>query len=180
MSHRAWWLVISTIVLLCIALAVQDGLRRAARGDGGGDVATAGPVPAGQVATATAPPAPDVDTRQARNDAMRDAVSTVHAYVALLFKSDRSEADAMWADGRVGAGEANLRTLDAVTGVRVDNATPEPLDALPVPAALRIPVRLRVGGQGPLRHYAGHYDLRRDAGGWRIAAASIDPSPVGR
>ena len=49
--------------------------------------------------------------------------------------------------------EQSVETLDTVrvTGIRADNTRPEPLDALPVPEALEIPVRLRVGGTGPLR-----------------------------
>lgn len=109
---------------------------------------------------------------------MTEAVSTLHTYVAALFKADRNEADALWAGGRPAArGEAELRALTGVTGVRFDNARPEPLDTLDVPAQLRIPVRLRVGGQGPLHRFEGHYDLQRDVQGWRIRAASIRPSP---
>ncbi|MDR6993011.1 hypothetical protein [Luteimonas sp. 3794] len=112
---------------------------------------------------------------------MRDAVSAVHAYLAALFKDDRSEADALWIHGRPATpGEADLRTLEGVTGVRIDNERPQPLDAASVPTALRVPARLRIGGQGPLRRYTGHYDLRRDSEAWRITAASIDPSPAQR
>ena len=181
MSHRAWWLVITTIVLLGIAVAVQEGLRRNA------DDATTSASPAA-AASETSGASPDASTaaasaelRAAHDAAMQDAVSAVHAYLAALFKDDRSEADALWIHGRPASqGEADLRTLEHVTGVRVDNARPQPLDATPVPTALRIPVHLRIGGQGPLRRYSGHYDLRRDGGTWRITAASIDPSPAQR
>ncbi|MEF3080805.1 hypothetical protein V3391_01060 [Luteimonas sp. SMYT11W] len=181
MSHRAWWLVIATIVLLGIAVAVQEGLRRDA------DDLPSPDSPAAAASTASAP-SPDAagaaasaGLQAAHDAAMRDAVSAVHAYLAALFKDDRSEADAMWIHGRPASqGEADLRTLENVTGLRVDNARPQPLDATPVPAALRIPVHLRIGGQGPLRRYSGHYDLRRDGETWRITAASIDPSPAQR
>lgn len=181
MSHRAWWLVIATIVLLGIAVAVQEGLRRDA------DNAPSPDSPAAAASTASAPSrdatgaAANAELQAAHDAAMRDAVSAVHAYLAALFKDDRSEADAMWLHGRPASqGEADLRTLEDVTGLRVDNARPEPLDATPVPTALRIPVHLRIGGQGPLHRYSGHYDLRRDGETWRITAASIDPSPAQR
>jgi hypothetical protein len=67
-----------------------------------------------------------------------------------------------------------------VTGLRVDNERPQALDAAPVPTALRVPVRLRIGGQGSLRRYSGYYDLRRDGDTWHITTASIDPSPSQR
>lgn len=179
MSHRAWWLVISAVVLLCIAVAVQDGLRlgqeRAAREAAAVDTA---------MSTATAPPPSqaslgNADVQRARDTAMMEAVSTLHTYVAALFKTDSSEADALWTSGHPAAqGETGLRALTGVTGVRIDNSRPEQLDTLEVPAQLRIPVRLRVGAQGPLRRFEGHYDLQRDADGWRIRAASIAPSPV--
>lgn len=181
MSHRNWWLVIATIVLLGIAVAVQEGLRRNA------DEALSSETASGVVpdASGTSPAASTVaanaELRAAHDAAMRDAVSAVHAYLAALFKDDRSEADALWIHGRPATqGEADLRTLEGVTGLRVDNERPQPLDAAPVPTTLRIPVHLRIGGQGPLRRYSGHYDLRRDGETWRINAASIDPSPAQR
>ncbi|VXB47386.1 conserved hypothetical protein [Luteimonas sp. 9C] len=181
MSHRSWWLVIATIVLLGIAVAVQEGLRRSA--DAALSPATASG--AGPDASGATPAAPttvaNAESRAAHDAAMRDAVSAVHAYLAALFKDDRSEADALWLHGRPATrGEADLRALEGVTGLRVDNERPQPLDTAPVPTALRIPVRLRIGGQGPLRRYTGHYDLRRDGDAWRITAASIDPSPAQR
>ena len=181
MSHRAWWLVIASIVLLGIAVAVQEGLRRDADDVPSPDspVATASDTSGASPDAATA--AANAELRAAHDAAMRDAVSAVHAYLAALFKEDRSEADALWLHGRPATqGEADLRTLEHVTGLRIDNTRPQPLDAAPVPTALRIPVHLRIGGEGPLRRYGGHYDLRRDGDTWRITAASIDPSPAQR
>lgn len=176
MSHRAWWLVISAIVLLCIAVAVQDGMRRAEQKALHDGVTTADDARPAMPATDTAASALDAETVRARNEAMTEAVAALHAYVAALFKTDRSEADAAWTGGRPAThGEADLRALEGVTGVRVDNGRPEPLDTAPVPTQLRIPVRLRVGVQGPLKRYEGHYDLRREADGWRITGASVDP-----
>lgn len=177
MSHRAWWLVISAIVLLCIAVTVQDGLRRA-EDRAAREATTAAAPPTNQSGPATIDTGIDAQMQQARNDAMTAAVTVLHTYVAALFKTDRSDADALWVDGHPAThGEADLRTLEGVTGVRVDNGRPDPLDTAPVPTQLRVPVHLRVGGQGPLRHYDGHYDLRREGENWRISGASIDPSP---
>lgn len=182
MSHRAWWLVIASIVLLGIAVAVQDGLRRNADDALSPDASSvAASDMSGGASPADGAAAANAQLRAAHDAAMRDAVSAVHAYLAVLFKDDRSEADALWIHGRPATqGEADLRTLEAVTGLRVDNERPQPLDSAPVPTALRIPVRLRIGGQGPLRRYSGHYDLRRDGETWRITAASLDLSPAQR
>lgn len=178
MSHRAWWLVISAVVLLCIAVAVQDGLRRGQQRTARDAIAAEEAAMSSARPTAPAGSA-GAEAQQARDAAMREAVSTLHTYVAALFKADRNEADALWTGGRpLERGEEELRALTGVTGVRVDNSRPEPLDTLDVPAQLRIPVRLRVGGQGPLRRFEGHYDLQRDVDGWRIRAASIGPSPA--
>ncbi|WP_394004398.1 hypothetical protein ACF3M1_04785 [Luteimonas sp. WGS1318] len=177
MSHRAWWLVIATLILLGIALAVHDATRSPAYGS---SAVSGAPVDASAASAGDARTAADAALARARNQAIAEAVQTLHAYLAVLFKSDRSEADGYWRDGRPEAGEGELRTLADVTGIRADNARPEPLDTQPVPDALQIPVRLRVGGTGPLRHYSGHYRMQRIDGGWRITSASIEPSPTPR
>lgn len=181
MSHRALWLVIATIVLLGIAVAVQEGLRRNMHDAPLPDSSSAAAVDTSAASATAAAATASAELRAAHDAAMQDAVSAVHAYLAALFKDDRSEADALWIHGRPATqGEADLRTLEHVTGLRVDNERPQPLDATPVSTALRVPVRLRIGGQGPLRRYSGHYDLRLDGETWRITAASIDPSPAQR
>lgn len=180
MSHRAWWLVIATLVLLGVALVVHEATRPAPDGASPAsapavDAPGAGAANSSGIAIAGA--APEAE----RNAAFADAVTTLHAYVAVLFKEDRSDADDYWLDGRPAAsGESDLRALPRVTGIRLDNERPEPLDTAAVPEVLQIPVRLRVGGQGPLRHYAGHYRLRRVGEDWRITSASIEPSSVPR
>ena len=177
MSHRAWWLVIATLVLLGIALAVHEATRTPV------DLTTAAPTASGgtsDVSAGAAGDTMDADTARARNEAITEAVQTLHAYLAVLFKTDRSDADRYWRDGRPASGEGELRTLVDVTGIRADNTRPEPLDAQPVPDALQIPVRLRVGGTGPLRHYSGHYRMQYTPDGWRITSASIEQSPTPR
>lgn len=185
MSHRAWWLVIVTLVLLGIALAVHDALRPPPGGDA--PLAPRAPSATASGHDAASPDATvDADMVAAmatRDAAIAEAVDTLHAYGAALFRTDRSEADGYWLDGRAPAGEADLRGLPRVTGLRLENGAPEavdPVEGADVPAALRIPVRLRVAGDGPLRRYAGHYQLQRTAAGWRIVSASIEPSPSPR
>ncbi|ATD68166.1 MULTISPECIES: hypothetical protein [Luteimonas] len=178
MSHRAWWLVIAAVMLLGIAVAVHDGLRRGQDRQVTDDAIAA---PPSSVSPGTGTPADggNGDTAQARDASMHEAVSALHSYLAMLFQADHSEADALWAGGRPAPhGEEALRELHGVTGIRVDNRRPEPLDTAPVPRQLRIPVNLRIGVAGPLRRFEGHYDLQREADGWRIRAASIAPSPV--
>lgn len=177
MSHRTWWLVIAGLALLGLAFAVREATRPAAGGRAADQTTTTAAVPG----TGAGRDAADGAAAMARVQAMTEAVDTLHAYLAVLFKPDRSEADGYWIDGRpAAAGESDLRQLDPVTGVRIDNARPEPLDDSTVPDALQIPVKLRIGGQGPLRHYSGHYRMRKTGDGWRITSASIDLSPAQR
>lgn len=179
MSHRRWWLLIACLALLGLAFAVHEATR-----PGRGGPALAPVAPSADAAGGGAgqdPVAMDQASARARNRAIIEASDALHAYFTVLFRADRSEADAYWVDGRpVPSAEADLRELGPVTGLRVDNARPEPLDSEPVPAAVEIPVQLRIGGEGPLRHYSGHYRLRRTDAGWRISSASIDPSPAQR
>lgn len=177
MSHRAWWLVIALLILLGVALAVHEATR-----DPVGIPTHASDASGGtpDISAAAGASTAEAEAARARHEAIADAVQTLHAYLAVLFKDDRSEADTYWRDGRPGAGDDALRVLTGVTGIRADNTRPEPLDALPVPEALEIPVRLRVGGTGPLRHFSGHYRMQRTAEGWRITSASIEPSPTPR
>lgn len=179
MSHRRWWLLIACLGLLGLAFAVHEATRPGRGGPVSGSV-----VHTADDAGSDAGPDPgamDEAAAQARKQAIIEASDALHAYFTVLFRSDRSEADAYWVDGRpVPSAEADLRELGPVTGLRIDNARPEPLDGQPVPGAVEIPVRLRIGGEGPLRHYSGHYRLRQTGDGWRISSASIDPSPAQR
>lgn len=124
-------------------------------------------------------------TAQQRHAALQSAVDTLHRYLAALAAADRTTADAGWAGGRVPArsGEADLRTLQGLHTLRIENGTPVALDSAVVPTALEIPVRLRVSRQGaPLKLYAGWYRMRRaiSGDGWEITSASIDALPPQR
>lgn len=122
-------------------------------------------------------------TRARHDAAMREAVSTLHRYLAKL-PEDRAAADAFWIDGAPApdADEADLRHPAATpTYFRTRNRTPEVLAGRPVPEAVRIPVELRMAaGEGPPRRYSGWYELEyvsaQDA--WRISGAAVDPVPA--
>ena len=121
---------------------------------------------------------------RARHDAaMREAVSTLHRYLAKL-PEDRAAADAFWIDGAPApdADEADLRQpATTPTYFRTRNRSPRVLAGHPVPVSLRIPVELRMGaGDAPPRRYSGWYELgyvpAHDA--WRISGAAVDPVPA--
>ena len=78
--------------------------------------------------------------------------------------SDREAADTFWGYQRMpcGSEEADLRALKNLSGLRIENQVPEPLDKEPVPELLRIPVDLRATLEnGENRRYKGWYRLRR-------------------
>jgi hypothetical protein len=117
-----------------------------------------------------------------RNNAMHEAVSTLHQYLTALGGDDRSGADAFWAGGKPPArsGEADLRSLEGLHALRIQNGRPTAMDAGPVPDALEIPVELRASfDDAPARRYRGWYRLRRAVadGSWEITSASIDVLP---
>jgi hypothetical protein len=180
------------IVLAGVALLVVVGIALGVRSCAGNEgaptdtAAAAPPVDADGGGAATGSATADAAVRQAlmqhRNDAMREAVSVVHAYLTALGGDDRAKADAFWAGGKPPArsGEADLRTLETLHALRIQNGTPSALDSEPVPNALEIPVELRASlDDAPMQRYRGWYRLRRAVagGGWEITSASIDALP---
>ncbi|TYT27169.1 hypothetical protein FZO89_13365 [Luteimonas viscosa] len=175
-------------LLLLPALAALLALRGCDRG--GTDDPPARPVAATLPADAAARAARDdeeafarAELRDRHDAAMRAAVSTLHRYLAKL-PEDHVAADAFWADGRPprDADEADLRGLPAAPSFfRTRNRSPEALGTTPVPAAVRIPVQMRLGlrGESP-RHYSGWYELRHDPAQdtWQLTGASIDAMPA--
>jgi hypothetical protein len=114
-----------------------------------------------------------------RNAAMGAAVSTLHAYLTALGGDDRAKADAFWSGGKPPArsGEADLRLLENLHALRIQNGTPNALDSEPVPNALEIPVELRASlDDAPMQRYRGWYRLRRAVAddSWEITSATID------
>lgn len=115
--------------------------------------------------------------------AMREAVSVLHQYLTALGTGDPEKYAPFWAGGKASASsdEADLRRLNGLMSLRIENGTPTTLDTLPVPQALEIPVTLRAALKDqPLRRYSGKYRLRKRIGdeGWEITSASVEISPA--
>jgi hypothetical protein len=181
-----------TIVLAGVAFLLVVGITLGMRSctaqeDASADSTAMPPAstPAGREAaadSATADAAAQRALMERRNDAMHAAVSTLHAYLTALGGDDGAKADAFWAGGKPPArsGEADLRTLENLHALRIQNGTPSALDSEPVPSALEIPVELRASlDEAPMQRYRGWYRLRRAVAGdrWEITSASIDLAP---
>lgn len=119
----------------------------------------------------------------ARDQALQDAVSTVHRYLTALGAGVPAKSDPFWSGGKPPRprNEADLPGLDGLRSLRIENGAPRALDTLPIPEALEIPVNLRAGMQAaPMRRYQGYYRLRRtlDKQGWELTSARIDAVPA--
>ncbi|WP_101925922.1 MULTISPECIES: hypothetical protein [Luteimonas] len=183
MSTRSRWIAAVVLAVVLVGFGVQRCTRNALD-DASADAPMAGSTHPPAVAPDAASAAVEAEAaraaRAAHDAAMSAAVSELHAYLAVLFKPDRSEADAYWVDGAPDArGEADLRALDAVRSVRTENGRPVPMTGVSPPESLEIPVRLRVATDAGVRQYTGYYRLRRVVAGnrWRITSASITASP---
>lgn len=137
-------------------------------GDADGEVAapqTAAPAsPAGDAAPSQAELRAQA-TEKKRNQAMNEAVDTLHRYLQRIGAGDTEAAAKFWGYQRSPRGneESDLRALKNLRGLRIENETPEPLDKEPVPELLRIPVELRATLEnGENRRYKGWYRLRRN------------------
>src|SRR5690606_35500005 len=109
--------------------------------------------------------------------------STLHRYLAKL-PEDHAAADAFWSGGAPAADatEADLRALASPPRqFRSQHRAPSVLADDPLPTAVTLPVDRRlVPAEGPMRRYAGWYELRHEPAGaaWRITAASVDALPA--
>jgi len=136
--------------------------------------------PPGQVAdeAATSTSASNASSDGGRA-AGREAISTLHAYLALLPGGDYPRADAFWARADPGRppGDAALRSHRNLKAVRIDTGMPQPIDREHPPRALEIPVRVRLSGQDGNGVLQGHYRvrLRIDGQGWEITSAELHP-----
>lgn len=175
------------IVVLCLVVALIALLAwqwRSGRDDSDTTRPQADPRGSTIVRAPATTPAidPDATARAdatARENAMRDAVSTVHRYLTALGTGDPAKSDPFWSGGRPPRtrNEADLPTLDGLRSLRIENGTPRALDGLPLPEALEIPVTLRAGMKdAPARRYEGYYRLRRtlDKRGWELTSARVD------
>ena len=182
------WLgwTLAALALIVVVLVVRSC---GSGGTRGADDAELAAQPAATVDAQPAPSAADAaataaarEVARQRDDAMYAAVGTVQRYLAALGGDDRAKADAFWADGRppAASGEADLRTLTGLRGLRIENGTPKPLDGDAVPSALEVPVSLRAGiAAGGVQRYTGWYRVRRTVSGdaWQITSASVTRDP---
>ncbi len=180
MQGRLVWGLLAAVLLVCVVAGV-----RSCREDPT-TAAVAVPPVAGTATTApVTDAASDAEAAKLRarirqhDDALYAAVATLQRYLAALGGEDRAKADAFWVGRHPPADshEADLRELKNLRGLRIENFRPKPLDSEPIPAALEIPVELRVSVEGsPLRRYRGWYRLRRAVadGEWEISSASVD------
>ncbi|MFD0739398.1 hypothetical protein ACFQZQ_08905 [Lysobacter koreensis] len=109
-----------------------------------------------------------------------DAVDALHSYLRKLGSGQHDAAAQHWAYQRSPSvdEEAGLRALGELQSLRIQNGTPNPLDAEAVPNYLEIPVELQAAletGQG--YRYRGWYRLRYNpvTTHWEMTAASLSP-----
>jgi hypothetical protein len=97
----------------------------------------------GDAATASADTA---FAARAASNAAQQAASTLHAYLGVLPRADRSAADAYWSGSGPGspAGDAVLRGVTDLRGMRILNDAPKALDRESPPRAFEVPVQLRL------------------------------------
>jgi hypothetical protein len=179
MTQRGlWWLASVLLAGLILLLGRSCGRDAALTTSVERPTIPASPAESGS-ASAQAPSARAQAVADQRQRTMTAAVDTLHRYLAALGGQNRALADAFWVGDRPPAqsNEADLRTLQGLRALRVQNRTPRPLDSGPVPAALEIPVELRISTQDLSgRRYRGWYRLRSSSpveGEWEITSASV-------
>lgn len=120
----------------------------------------------------------DASAAMARSEAVRGAVSDVHAYIRAAAAKDWAKADAFWSGGKPPArpGDQVLRELEGLQTMRIVNQPPVHLDQQSPPDALEIPVELRIRDSGGNREITGWYRARRDGAQWKITSASLAPA----
>ncbi|MCL1635201.1 hypothetical protein M2650_11255 [Luteimonas sp. SX5] len=174
MAHRSLWLF---ALALLVGIALLLG-RSCTRDDTAGNSAAVAPAASDAAADASGPESGAAAAEGQRQQAISTAVDTLHRYLFAISTGDHAKANAFWADGKPAAApaEADLRTLQGASA-RIQNDPPKPLDSEAVPAALEIPIELRISVEGaPVRHYSGWYRLRAAnpvQGPWKITSASV-------
>lgn len=169
--------------LLVLLLLLLGGCSCQRQPDADADAVAQLPVDAALQDNAPAPAATATSdalaATQATADAAQQAASTLHAYLGALPATDRSRADAYWSGGNPGApaGDALLRGIADLRGMRIQNDPPQALDRESPPRAFEIPVHLRVETGGGMHRLQGHYRMRAriDGQGWEITSATLQP-----
>ncbi len=177
MTQRSFWWLAIAMLLGCALL-----LGRSCGRDGNTKVATSAIAASGESAShaaSTGANAAAQKTEAGRQQAISRAVDSLHRYIAALSAGRYAEADAFWTNGRpeASSNEADLRALKDLRSMRIQNDAPKPLDSESIPAALEIPIELRIGTEGrSARFYRGWYRMRSSnpaQGGWKITSASV-------
>lgn len=179
MQVRILWLLLAVVLLVCAIVGIRSCGKDGALDPGAATAATGAVTGTNADDAAAEADAAQLRERIRRHDeALYAAVATLQRYLTALGGDDRAKADAFWAGDQPPADthEADLRTLQNLRGLRIENGRPKALDSQPVPSALEIPVELRAGFEdGPMRRYSGWYRLRRTGdGSWKITSASVD------
>lgn len=148
----------------------------------------AGTAASGQAAPAQDPAAAatsqatamQAQTQASNAEALSQAASTVHAYLAAVAGKDWNKADAYWVGGKPPPqpDDYSVRNLQDLGSMRINNEAPKPLDEEMPTRAVEIPVVLRVRKSDGIHEIKGWYRLRRKIGddGWEITSASMRPS----
>lgn len=129
---------------------------------------------------ALAAQAADQQAVNAQAVAMSQAVSTVHAYLALVAGKDWEKADAYWTGGKPSPrpDDYSVRGIEDLRSLRINNESPKPLDNQSPTQSVEVPVILRIRKQGSPYEIKGWYRLRQKVGadGWEITSASLQPT----
>lgn len=178
MRHRAT-LRLLTPMMLVLPLAHCSCQKQAGTG-AVAEIPADAALAAGNAAPTAGTPATETTGAGASAIAAQQAASALHAYLGALPGAERNRADAYWAGANPGtpAGDALLRDLADLRGMRIQNDVPVALDGESPPRAFEIPVHLRLDtGAGGAR-VQGWYRLRArvDGQGWEITSASLQPA----
>ena len=128
----------------------------------------------------SAPPSADTQAAEIQARTMSEAVSTLHAYLAVVAGKDWDKANAYWSGGKPPPREDDyaVRGIEDLRSMRINNEPPKPLDRESPSKYIEIPVSLRVRKDSGIYEINGWYRLQRRAAddGWEIASASLQPS----
>lgn len=133
------------------------------------------------IATAdSAPVSTESQAVEIQARAMAEAVSTLHAYLAVVAGKDWDKANAYWSGGKPPPREDDyaVRGIEDLRSMRINNEAPKPLDDDSPSKFIEIPVSLRIRKDTGVYEINGWYRLQRKAAGegWEIASASLQPS----
>lgn len=129
---------------------------------------------------APAPVPAEVQAAEIQARTMSEAVSTLHAYLAVVAGKDWDKANAYWSGGKPPPREDDyaMRGVEGLRSMRINNEAPKPLDDESPSKTIEIPVSLRIRKDQGIYEINGWYRLQRNAAGdgWEITSASLQPT----